>query len=206
MKKIFLYTGTGAYQAKDIENFLAVFDFAYRRLHESELVKLTPDDIFIVPGGEAAAYLRAWSKNGIKKIRNFVSQGGIYIGICAGAYVAGKRFRGAAGLNFFENELTYTKSQKVIEAMDASKNRWKLISENGPNLSQIKADSVILKDRRDKPQAVRINFGKGQLYVFASHPEGSVFYEQLPQRFSGARFFNEFLKSLQNASENRDTR
>lgn len=51
MKTIYLYTGTGAYQAKDIENFFAVFGFDYQRIHESELFQLKPDGIFIVPGG-----------------------------------------------------------------------------------------------------------------------------------------------------------
>ena len=52
MKNIYLYTGTGAYQAKDIENFFAVFDFEYIRLHESDLSAHESDRIFIVHGGQ----------------------------------------------------------------------------------------------------------------------------------------------------------
>ena len=196
MKTVYLYTGTGAYQAKDIENFLAVFDFDYRRIHESELSKLSPDGIFIVPGGLIKTYLPAWDEGGIKKIRDFVSEGGIYIGICSGAYVAGKSFNGITGLNFFENELGYIKNQEVIDVIDESRNQLELISENGPDLSEVKSDSVLLRDKNDKPQAVKINFGKGQVYLFASHPEGSVYYNQPPKTFSGAEFFDKFLKNL----------
>ena len=195
MKTVYLYTGTGAYQAKDSENFLAVFDFDYRRLHESEFSELKSDGIFIVPGGHIKLYLPAWGEDGIKKIRDFVSEGGVYIGICSGAYVAGKSFNGKTGLNFFENELGYVKNQEVIDVTDKSDNQWKLVSENGPDLSGVKSDSVLLRDENDKPQAVKINFRKGQVYLFASHPEGSVYYKQYPQTFSGAEFFNNFLKS-----------
>ena len=196
MKNIYLYTGTGAYQAKDIEIFLAVFDFDYRRLHESEFFDLEPNGIFIVPGGQIRSYLPAWGESGISAIKEFVSKGGIYIGICSGAYVAGTSFDDAKGLNFFKKELEHKKSQKIIEVTDESDNRWNLISENGPDLSGIKADSVILRDRDNKPQALKIHFGKGQVYLFASHPEGSIYYDQPPQNFSGAKFFNSFLKSL----------
>lgn len=196
MKTIYLYTGTGAYQAKDIENFLAVSSFDYSRLHESDLSNLEPDGIFIVPGGQIKSYLPAWGEDGINAIKEFVSKGGTYIGICSGAYVAGTSFDGAKGLNFFENELKHEKSQKIIEVTDESGNRWSLISENGPDLSGIKADSVLLRDRDNKAQALKIYFGKGQVYLFASHPEGSIYYDQPPQNFSGAKFFNNFLKTL----------
>lgn len=196
MKIIYLYTGTGAYQAKDIENFLAVFDFDYRRLHESEFSELKPGGIFIVPGGKIKSYLPAWGETGVEAIRKFVSDGGTYIGICSGTYIAGKNFEGTAGLNFFENELKYIKSQEVVKVKDNFGNSWQLISENGPDLSEIKSDLVILKDRNGKPQAVKINFGKGQVYLFASHPEGSVYHKQHPQNFSGAEFFNNFLRTL----------
>jgi glutamine amidotransferase-like uncharacterized protein len=196
MKTICLYTGKGAYQAKDVENFLAVFDFDYKRLNEHDLGELNNQDIFIVPGGEIKAYLPAWGTDGIEKIREFVSSGGIYIGICGGAYVAGKSFKGVPGLNFFPKELIHRKFQTIIEVSDVAGNRWQLISENGPDLSELTPDKIILTDNDGKPQAIRIKCGKGLVYLFSSHPEGSVFYNQLPQNFSGAKFFSQFLKML----------
>lgn len=92
--------------------------------------------------------------------------------------------------------MEYGKSQKIIEVSDELNNQWNLISENGPNLSGIKVDSVLLKNKDGQPQAVKINFGKGQVYLFSSHPEGSIYYKRFPQNFSGAKFFNNFLKSL----------
>ena len=52
------------------------------------------------------------------------------------------------------------------------------------------------KDEQGRPQAIQINYGRGQVYLFAAHPEGSVFYRQLPQDFSGAKFFDQFLRRL----------
>ncbi|OGY40634.1 MAG: hypothetical protein A2Y82_05330 [Candidatus Buchananbacteria bacterium RBG_13_36_9] len=196
MKTIYLYTGKGAYQAKDVENFLAVFDFDYKRLNEHDLGELNSQDIFIVPGGEIKTYLPAWGTDGIKKIKEFVSSGGIYIGICGGAYVAGKSFKGVLGFNFFPKELIYRKFQSIIEVNDANGNRWQLIAENGPDLSVLDPDKIILTDNDAKPQAIQIKYGQGLVYLFSSHPEGSVFYNQLPQNFSGAKFFDQFLKRI----------
>ena len=138
----------------------------------------------------------AWGENGIKIIKDFVSSGGIYIGICSGAYVAGSYFDGEAGLHFFDQELKHEIHQEIIEVVDELGNRWNLVSENGPDLSDIKADPVLLQDANGKPQALKINFGKGWVYLFASHPEGSIYYNQPPQAFSGAKFFKNFLESL----------
>lgn len=196
MKQINVYTGTGAYQARDIENFLGVFDYDFKRIHEGQLTELNSNDVLIVPGGLIADYLPTWGKSGIELIRKFISDGGVYIGICAGAYIAGKQFKGETGLNFFDQELKYGSSQETIDVTDTSGNIYQLITENGPDLSEIKVSSVILKDKKGLSQAIQINYGEGRVYLFAAHPEGSVFYRQLPQDFSGAKFFDQFLRQL----------
>lgn len=196
MKNINVYTGTGAYQARDIENFLNVFKYDFRRLHESQLADLNANDAFIVPGGQISSYLSAWNKAGMELIQKFVSAGGAYIGICAGAYVAGKYFQGQHGLNFFPDELEYNVNQRIMNVVDTLGRPWQLITENGPDISRLKVDSIILKDKQGRSQAIQINYGKGQVYLFAAHPEGSVLYRQLPQDFSGAKFFDQFLRHL----------
>jgi len=196
MKNIYLYTGQGAYQAKDVENFLAVFDFDYQRIGENQLSKLIVPGIFIVPGGQIKAYLPAWKKVGQQKIKKFVAAGGIYIGICAGAYIAGKKFDNTLGLGFVANELKYRKHQSIVNVVDQNNKKWQLIAENGPGLALVKADKIILSDSNGRPQAIIIKFGKGFVYLFAAHPEGSVYYNKMPQRFSGAKFLFKFLKSF----------
>lgn len=45
-------------------------------------------DIFVMPGGADLPYCRKLNGAGNKNIRAFVENGGIYLGICAGAYYA----------------------------------------------------------------------------------------------------------------------
>jgi glutamine amidotransferase-like uncharacterized protein len=196
MKTIYVYSGQGAYQAKDIENFLAVFDFDYERVGGMEIKNLLHPGVLIVPGGRIGSFLPAWGKDGVEAIQRFVASGGVYIGICSGVYVAGKSFDNVAGLEFFPGSLDYTKHQSIIDVTDELGGAWQLIAENGPDISKIVVDKIILKDIEGKPQAIRINVGQGKVFLFSSHPEGSVYYNQIPQNFSGAKFFKQLLETL----------
>lgn len=196
MKNIYVYSGSGAYQARDVENCLNVFDIDYYRICEHDITKIKLNSILIIPGGMITSYLFSWGRNGKQTIRNFVQNGGIYVGICAGAYVAGKKCENETGLAFFNRVLNYKKHQFVIKAEDNKGNYLELIAENGPDLATVKNSTVVLKDENNKAQVIEIQFGKGKVYLFSSHPEGSVYYKQLPQEFSGAKWFVSFLKSL----------
>lgn len=196
MKNIYVYSGKGAYQARDVENCLNVFDLDYYRVCEHEINNIKSESILIVPGGMIAVYLPSWGEGGKKAIRSFVQNGGIYIGICAGVYVAGNEYKNETGLSFFEENLDYVKHQSVIKVKDKKGKGLSLIAENGPDLSKIKNSEVVLGDDSGKSQAVKILFGKGVVYLFSSHPEGSVYYNEMPQKFSGAKWFVNFLKNL----------
>lgn len=196
MKKIYIYTGNGAYQARDIENCLNVFDVDYYRICEHDMFNIEKKSVLIVPGGMITSYLPSWGEEGRLFIANFVKNGGIYIGICAGVYVAGKQYKNQTGLAFFDENLEYLKHKSVINAKDNDGEILSLVAENGPDLSVIKNSTIILRGDNNKPQAVKISFGKGQVYLFSSHPEGSVYYNCLPQEFSGAKWFVSFLKIL----------
>lgn len=43
---------------------------------------------FVIPGGRDVFYVKALGKEGAAQIRSFVEEGGVYLGICAGAYYA----------------------------------------------------------------------------------------------------------------------
>lgn len=195
MHKITIYTGKGAYQARDIENCLNVFDFDYERFCEHDIINLSGDGIFIVPGGAIRDYLPAWGKAGKQAIRDFVNNGGIYIGICAGSYVAGRSFNDQEGLNFFDKDLVRQEGQDIVEIHDAYGESLLLINENGPDLSAVEGE-ILLKDSEGRPQAIKLQYGQGIVYLFASHPEGSLYYHQYPKEFSGAKWFTKFLLSL----------
>ena len=153
MKQIFVYTGTGAYQARDIENFLNAYDITYDRLCEHQLEKLRThtDAVFIIPGGHVNAYLTAWGNNGREEIKHFIKEGGVYIGICAGAYVAGSSYQKNEGLGLFQETFLYKEKQEILKTSDKEGNIVELIFENGPDFSSLKADEVLLKDENNIP-------------------------------------------------------
>lgn len=49
-------------------------------------------DVLVMPGGYAVYYKIALGMDGVLNIRDFVSSGGGYIGVCAGAYFATEQF------------------------------------------------------------------------------------------------------------------
>ncbi len=196
MKNIFLYTGKGAYQAKDIENFLAVFEYDYSRVCEHDLDQMDVQDIFIVPGGRISDYLVVWGEDGVQRIRSFVERGGIYIGICAGAYVAGTKYEQTPGLAFVNEQFIRTEHHSVVDVTDATGKAYQLIAENGPLFSQEIEGTVLLADEAQKPQVIEISYGLGKVILFAAHPEGSVYDKKLPQDFSGAEFFIGLIQGL----------
>lgn len=196
MKNIFIYTGKGAYQAKDIENFLAVFNYDYSRICQHELDQLGPQDVFIVPGGRIRDYLSAWGEVGVEKIQSFVEQGGVYIGICAGAYVAGATYENVPGLGFTPESFKRTEHHSIVSVSDEAGVNYKLIAENGPIFNQNMEGAVLLWDDKKQPQAIEISQGLGRVILFASHPEGSVYDQEPPQKFSGAIYFKQLLKRV----------
>jgi hypothetical protein len=196
MRPIFLYTGKGAYQAKDVENFLSGFDLDYSRICEHDLDKIVGKGIFIVPGGQIRSYLPSWKSSGIKKIKDFVRNGGCYIGLCAGSYVAGKSFAGTKGLNFVSVEFKHRNFQKTIRVKDENGKSFEMIAENSPDFSDLKEEHVLWSSAQDGQQLIEIPYGTGKVFLFASHPEGSIYYNKHPRTFSGTKRFLKFLKEI----------
>ena len=195
MKKIHIYVGAGAYQARDVEGCLAVLDLDYERICEHDLAKLGASDICIVPGGAIRSYLRAWSGPIHEQLKNFVARGGVYIGICAGAYVAGASFDGIEGLGAVPTSFAYRKRQGFPLAVTVDGDRFEVIDENGPDLSDL-AGTVVLQDEAGHPLALQVKQGEGSYYLFSVHLEGSVYHKKLPQTSDSAKYFVKFLASV----------
>ncbi|MBF0557205.1 MAG: hypothetical protein HQL08_00325 [Nitrospirae bacterium] len=75
-----------------IESMLSYYGYTYEQITPDEL-NATPNlnslyKMIIVGGGWAGGYNYLINYNGFENIRNFVSNGGGYFGICAGAYLA----------------------------------------------------------------------------------------------------------------------
>ena len=92
---IAIYTdeGTGAWQdgVTAFENFLDWKGISHERITALDVNTVALEDFYqaiYFPGGDAYYYKLAINQDGIQHIRELVSAGGGYIGICAGAYFA----------------------------------------------------------------------------------------------------------------------
>lgn len=87
-----LYVGTGTWDAgkEHLKWFLQEHGFSYRSLTAEDILlgKLEDEGVrlLIMPGGESWEYLKELGDEGAERIRHFVSTGGGYMGICAGAF------------------------------------------------------------------------------------------------------------------------
>lgn len=90
----FVYACSGAVLARDVERALKTLDVSYREIDEDFIIQgrlKERDSLFIVPAGYTARIISSLNILGMEEIRRFVVGGGVYIGICASAYIATPR-------------------------------------------------------------------------------------------------------------------
>ena len=82
--------GTGGVSEKLLNLLEKQSNLTIRSVTEEDIRegKLTGCDVLIQPGGGGGVQGRALGEEGRQKIREFVSAGGGYVGVCAGAYLA----------------------------------------------------------------------------------------------------------------------
>ena len=92
---VYIYSddGTWADGIVALESFFDNQNITHQRLYASDLNNNTWNKnvgAILFPGGYSYNYQLAISLEAIDTLRNYVSEGGSYIGICAGAYFASK--------------------------------------------------------------------------------------------------------------------
>lgn len=97
MKKFLVYSGYGTsdYCLKELVGFLDRNGCSYELITASQIrsnyLDQNQDAVLCFGGGFDLGFLSSLSQEGCKNIQNFVSSGGAYLGICAGAYFACKQ-------------------------------------------------------------------------------------------------------------------
>ena len=152
--------------------------------------------ILCIPGGDMYQYAQKISSKGKKTIRNFIDNGGGYIGVCGGAYFASKKvvwrgnqlsmitlelFPGTAEGPF--NEIVVYPDYAMCEIDMATTHpvtqsgapvEWMLYYW-GPMLivDDIDADIAILGryTAGNQPAIVAFDYGKGRVFLIGTHPE-----------------------------------
>lgn len=153
-------------------------------------------EILCFPGGDMFQYAQDISSEGKDDIRNFVSDGGGYIGICGGAYFASEK------VVWQENELPMTPLglfsgtakgpiDEIITYPDYSMCEVNIVDSTHP-VTKSEPDSVSVLyywgpvlipdkdndinilgryDKRNQPVMLAFNYSKGRVFLIGTHPE-----------------------------------
>ena len=179
---ILLFTGSGASpgDVAALETILHDNHLAYATVRSSELNAMTVDDLgryrlLIVPGGDFVRMGDGLTSGGVARVRDAVHLGMNYLGVCAGAFLAGDFPQPYKGLNltsgvqfrFYDAVRRVHKTSVAIATADGSTldQYW----EDGPQLTGWGA--VVAKYPDGTPAIVQGRSGEGWLVLTGVHPE-----------------------------------
>jgi biotin--protein ligase len=102
---IYLYAGPGAFensvaQAESTLTFLASPSYKIKKIGPKEVIEgkwATDAALIVMPGGADIPYGKHLSPQGNLNIKEFVKNGGAYLGLCGGAYYGAKEILFAVG-------------------------------------------------------------------------------------------------------------
>lgn len=179
---ILLFTGSGASSGDVValETILQANHLAYATVLSDELNAMTVEDLrrsrlLIVPGGDFVRIGDSLTPAGVRRVRDAVHQGMNFLGVCAGAFLAGDFPPPYKGLNmtagvqfrFYDAVRRVHKMSVAIATPDGSTldQYW----EDGPQLTGWGA--VVAKYPDGTPAIVQGLFGDGWLVLTGVHPE-----------------------------------
>ena len=181
-----IYSGKGAIFFGDLAFILELLDISYEALDEGEIQKgeLNKFKLLMVPGGYTQEYMPALGEIGKEAIRNFVREGGAYIGICAGAYIAARKVEvpgkpGGLGLIEVQNirkagvgmRKIYLEKHPITEGLGEE---LEIYYHNGPEIVAGSGVSGVAYYQNGRLAIVSSFFGKGKVVIFSPHPEGCI--------------------------------
>jgi len=187
-KGICVYAGSGAVLARDVEVALDKLALPYGEVDARDVRtgRLDRCSLLIVPGGYTARCMAALGADGFKRIRGFVANGGGYVGICAGAYIAARRVEvpgSPQGLGIVEIENVRSAGTEVrtifvtqpdhpvVEGCGRELQIW---YQNGPLMEAGESVETLAVYEDSSAAIVCSTYGEGRVVIFSPHPEGSL--------------------------------
>ena len=192
-KGICVYAGSGGELARDVEVALDKLALSYREVNARDVRSggLDRCSVLIVPGGQTALCVAALGVRGFERIREFVTDGGGYVGICAGAYIAARRVEVPGrpqGLDIIEIKNVRSAGTEVrtifvtqpdhpiVEgygrgAVTAPLQIW---YQNGPLIEAGEGVETLAVYEDGSAAVVCSTYGEGRVVIFSPHPEGSL--------------------------------
>lgn len=158
-------------------------------------------NVLVFPGGSGSGQSKGIGEAGLKNVREFVKQGGGYVGICGGAYLACSNFTWGLGiLNAGTVSNKWRRGQALLDLEPTQagqqwlgdvKSTFKVRYHNGPILkpaarTDIPAYNVVTVFKTEiaeygSPAGIQVNspahvistFGKGRVFISSPHPENT---------------------------------
>jgi glutamine amidotransferase-like uncharacterized protein len=196
---IALYDDRGSWDTgvEHLKKFLITNQLSYVSINKSDVLngRLLHGDIglLIMPGGESWTYLDDLGTKGAENIKNYVSGGGGYIGICAGAFFAtslreGGRATGPYGIGLLKATAydgTALNTSPFIDGMmdfnirlNAFPQTQKIVLFGGPSFRVAPDEAAKIRlqvwsefQQINEPAMVAFEFGKGHVFLSGPHLE-----------------------------------
>ena len=179
----YLYSGPGLCRlcTSSAINRMQEIGFEVKQIRPGEITagELKNADLFVIPGGDdlyRAAF--AFQEGEIEAIQGYVKNGGRFLGICLGAYLADSLLvydRTVPGLSLFDGVVS---PHDLDETPRIEKVKWgnterMMYFQEGPDFAiAAKAKADIFATYSDgKVAALQMNVGKGRIGLIGPHPE-----------------------------------
>ena len=200
-----IYTGPGVFGAgpgalattfgKASDKYTTTI-FGQKAFQESDLAEF---DVLIFPGGSGSKQAAGIEEAGREKIRKFIADGGIYVGICGGCYLACENFSWSLGvLDAKTKSSRWKRGRKELELgyapeglaiLDGIETSIEVKYVNGPVMEPAGSPDIpdytplaVFKTEvaeNDTPKGIQVDspailtgtFGEGRVIGISPHPE-----------------------------------
>lgn len=161
----------------DVARFLKATERRFESVTKSsfETGELDRFYVLIIPGGYTLRLLENLSEASRQSIRSFVENGGGYVGICMGSYVASEiglveslaiRMSGE-----YDVELDVVRPDHPV--MKGYGGKVRMSYQNGPEIVPTDAETSLAVFPNHRSAIVAGSFGNGRIVLFSPHPERS---------------------------------
>jgi glutamine amidotransferase-like uncharacterized protein len=200
-----LYIDHGVWDGTEttVTNMLKGIECTYTILTKDSILNcnLNRYRVILIPGGDMWEYVSYLTLNGMNKIKDFVSRGGGYFGICGGAYFGTNKitWRGwsgeprknisITGLNLGSVDSDgpiedFAPSYKDVRCKVNIVGKDHTVARNVPNMIEVYYDhgpKFLINDsnisiigstvKGDKTTMIAFQYGEGRVFLTGQHPE-----------------------------------
>jgi len=150
-------------------------EFDYVRKSSLTSGELASYSILVIPGGYTFKLLENLSEMSRQSILSFVENGGGYVGICMGAYIAFEvgLTKSSAIRVAGEYDVELSILQPTHPVMKGYEGKIMMSYQNGPEMIVKGADMPLAAFPNGRAAIFAGSFGEGKMVLFSPHPERS---------------------------------